>query len=226
MNQGRPSRWKSPWLWIGLSCGVLALGALGILAAMGFSFYKYREVRGRIREEPALMMAEIVALKDKNVHVVSRDRERHAVTLRNGKRGESFLLEQVGTDKLRIRTDEGEVVPDFSRPRALWSLSLGKAAGPMPSWVPVPPGTKPRFLYALDTGEVVSGCSLLLPSGPTEEVLAFYRGELEQKGFTLVPGDSLSASSPDFSSSVFVTPTEQGARSGLLLTWSEMSGNP
>jgi len=100
------------------------------------------------------------------------------------------------------------------------------SAGPMPSWVPVPPGSRPSPLYSLNTGEVVSGCSLLIPAGPVEDVLAFYRAELERKGFTLVPGDSLSASSPDYSSSVFLTPTEQKGRSGLLLTWSEMSGNP
>lgn len=222
----RPPRWKSPWFWIGLSCGVLALGALGFLVAMGFSVYKYREARSRVRTEPALIYAEIAIRKDPNVTVVSRDRRLQTFTLRNQKTGERFVLGMGGEDKLRIQTEAGEVVPDFSPRDPSWTLRLGSAAGPLPSWVPVPPGSRPLPLYALQTGKVVSGCSVLFPSGPVEDVFAFYRGELERKGFTLVPGDSLSASSPDFSSSVFVTPTEQRGRSGLLLTWSEMAGNP
>lgn len=225
-EEPRPSWWKSPWPWIGLSCGVLVVGVVGVFVAVNFLMYKgYQRAKERIVADP-VMVAERIALKDPNVKVVSRDLKLHKVTLSNQKTGERFLLEQAGKDKLRIQTDAGEVVPDFSRPQAPWLLGLGSAAGPMPAWVPVPPDTKPRPLYALATGEVVSGCSILFPAGPVEDVLAFYRAELERKGFTLVPGDSLSASSPDYSSSVFLTPTEQKGRSGLLLTWSEMSGTP
>lgn len=227
MNPRRPPLWKSPWLWIGLSCGVLALGALGFLVAMGFSLHRHREARGRIYTQPALVYAEMAALRDPDVEVVASDKRLQKVTLRNQKTGERFVLGMGGENKLRLQTEAGEVEPDFSPPRhTSWSLLLGSAAGPMPSWVPVPPGTRPRPLYAIKAGEAVAGGSILIPSGPVEDVEAFYRSELERKGFELVPGDVLSASSPDFTSSLLVTPTEQGGRSGLLLTWSEAAGNP
>ena len=231
MREGpRPALWKSPWLWIGLSCGVLAL-AVGIVVLISLfpliSYYKPGGTRERLRNETTLFFAEMAARKDRDVEVVSRDTKLHTVTLRNQKTGERFVLGQTAEDKLRIQAAAGEVVLDVSKPRPHWALWLGSAASPaMPSWVPVSPGTPPRPVYALDTGEVVSGGSILMPAGPAEDVLAFYRAELERQGLELVPGDSLSASSPDFSSSVFVTPTMQKGRSGLLLVWSQMAGNP
>ena len=226
MNQGRPPLWKSPWLWIGLSCGVLALGALGFLVAMGFSVYKVRELHGHARTDPVLFLAEMAACKDPNVVVVSRDTKLHTVTLRNQKTGERYVLGLTEENRLLIRTEAGEAVPDFSPPRSPWSLRLGSAAGPLPSWVPVPPETKLRPLYAFNTGAVASGGSILLPSRPLEDVYGFYRGALERKGFRLVPGDLVSASSPEFGSSLLVAPAERGDPSRLLLTWSEAAGNP
>ena len=225
----RPPLWKSPWLWIGLSGGVLVLGA-GIIVLLNlFAFANYVRpggARDRIRNEPNLLFAEMAARKDSNVQVVSRDSKLHTVTLRNQKTGERFVLGQTEEERLRIQTEAGEVVLDISRLLPDWALRLGSAAGPQPSWVPAPPGTRPRPLYALDTEKTASGCFILFPSGPVEDVLVFYRGELERQGLKLVPGDSLSASSPDYSSSVFVGPTQQGGRSGLLLTWSRMTGDP
>jgi hypothetical protein len=228
MNRGRPPLWKSPWLWIGLSCGVLAL-VLAVFVLFSLvpliGYYRPGGYRDRVRNEPTLLFAEMAARNDPNVKVVARDTNLHTVTLRNQKTGERFVLGQTGKDdKLSIRTDAGEVVLDISRPQPNWALGLGSGARPIPSWVPASPETKPRALYSLDTGEVVSGCSILTPSGPVEDVLAFYRAELERKGFELVPGDSLSASSPDYSSSVFLGPTEQGGQPALLLTWSQMTG--
>ncbi len=225
----RPSRWKSPWLWIGLSCGVLILGVgLIVLASLIplASYYRPGGARERIRNEPVLLFAEMAARKDPNVKVVSRDTKRHTVSLRNRKTGERFVLGQTGEKKLRIQTEAGEVTLDI-KPLPDWTLWLGSAADPLPSWIPAPPGLRPRPLYKLRSGQVVSGCSLLLPSGPAEDVFAFYRGELEGKGFKLVPGDSFSASSPDYSSSIFIGPPVQKVQKGrprLFLTWSKMSG--
>jgi hypothetical protein len=228
MNQGRPPLWKSPWLWIGLSCGVLALGfGLFLLVPLWLiSHHKPGGDRERLRNESTLGFAEMAAREDPNVTVVSRDPKGHTVTLRNQKTGERFVLGLTEEDRLLIRTDAGEAVPDFSPPRGSWSLRLGSAAGPLPSWVPVPPDTKLRPLYAFNAGVVISGGSLLLPSRPVEDVYGFYRGELERKGFKLVPGDLISASSPEFSSSLLVAPAERGDPSRLLLTWSEVAGNP
>ena len=225
----RPPLWKSPWLWIGLSGGVLALG-FGIVVLINlFAFASYVRpggARDRIRNEPGLLFAEMAACKDPDVKVVSRDTKLHTVTLRNQKTRERFVLGQTDEKKLRIETEAGEVVLDISKPDPEWALWLGNATGPMPSWLPAPPGTQPRPLYALDTGRTLSGCFILFPSGPVEDVLVFYRGELERQGLKLVPGDAISASSPDYSSSVFVAPTVQKGRSGLLLLWSQMAGSP
>ena len=225
----RPPLWKSPWLWISLSGGLLALvfGVIVLINLVTFAGYvRSGGPRERLLNEPTLFFAEMAAGKDPNVKVVSRDTKLHTVTLRNQKTGERFVLGQNDEEKLRIETEAGEVVLDISKPDPGWELRLGNATGPMPSWLPAPPGTRPRPLYALDTGRSLSGCFILFPSGPVEDVLAFYRGELERQGLKLVPGDSLSASSPDYSSSVFVAPTVQKGRSGLLLIWSQMVENP
>lgn len=229
MNPRRPPLWKSPWLWIGASCGVLALG-VGIFLLFALvpliGHYKPGGTRDRIRNEPNLLFAELSARKDPNVEVVSRDTRLHTVTLRNQKTGESFVLEQKDGNQLRIRTEAGEVLLGIARFQSNWALHLGSGAGPLPSWMPLLPEAKPRPLYSLDTGEVVSGVSVVVPSGPVGDAYAFYRGELERKGFKLVPGDLLSASSPDFTSSLLVTDTQSGGRPGLMLTWSRMAGNP
>ncbi|HEX9943491.1 MAG TPA: hypothetical protein VGG03_15875 [Thermoanaerobaculia bacterium] len=237
MNGKRPAPpvWKSPWLWIGLSCGVLVLGVGGCFAVFNFMMFKsYREVRSRIREEPVLMAAEMAVRKDPDVVVVSRDQEAHTVNLRNRKTGERFVLGQEGKEKLRIHTEAGEVIAHFAGPGGLLPGSrdpevrflLGSAAGPLPSWVPVAPGVKPRPVYVLTAHGVTSGCSVAVPSGPVEDVFPFYRRELDRKGFTVVPsGDAfVSSSSPDMRSSLYVSPiVVQGGRPGVLLTWSEMA---
>jgi hypothetical protein len=225
----RPPLWKSPWLWIGLSCGVLALG-FGIFLLISLfpfiSYFKSGGYRERIRNEPTLVLAEMAARKDPNVAVVSRDPKLHTVTLRNQKTGERFVLGLTDKDQLRIQTEAGEVVSGVSKIHPNSVLNLGSGAGPMPSWIAVLPDAKPRPVYALDTGEFVFGSSILIPAGPVEDVYAFYRVDLERKGFKLVPGDFISASSPGSASSLMVTPTEQGGQAGLLLTWTEMAGNP
>ena len=229
MSGDRPSRWKSPWTWIGLSCAVWVLA--GILVVGGFLMYLgmkargYQEIRGRIREEPLLVTAEFIARQDRDVKMVSRDPASHTVTLRNQKTGERFVLGQVGKDRLRIRTDVGEVIPDFTGAGALlpgrgregW-LRLGSAAGVPPPWVPVPPGAVARPLYSLRAG-AISGCFSLTPQGTVENSLEFYREELGRKGFSVLPAvGSVSATSPDSTSSLFLTTR----RSDLLITWSEL----
>lgn len=231
MSGPRPSRWKSPWTWIGLSCGVWVLIGLMIFVFVSLrTLNRYSEVRGRVREEPVLIAAEMVALKDRDLKVVSRDPKGHTVTLRNQKTGERIELGQVGKDRLRIRTEAGEVVPDFAGPGALLSgrdregwLRLGSAAGLPPSWVPAPPGAQARPLYSLRVNGVVSGCFKLTLKGSVKDTLAFYQDELGRRGFAVTPAvGSVSASSPDASSSLFVIPSTQAGRPGLLLTWSEL----
>ncbi|HEV2851368.1 MAG TPA: hypothetical protein VHC97_01040 [Thermoanaerobaculia bacterium] len=220
---------KSPWLWIGLSFGVLVVGVGGCLVASVMTLKSARELRGRIRSEPVLLNAEMIALKDPNVKVVSRDPKHHTVALRNLKTDERFFLAQTDEGKLLIQTKMDSVVPDVAGTGKPWSvtdtsLRLGSAAGAPPSWVPAPAGTRAHSIYALDTNGVVSGCAVLAPSGPVEDVFAFYRGHFERKGFSLVPAQgSVSATSPDWRSSFFASPTSQG---DVMLVWSEMSGNP
>jgi hypothetical protein len=229
MTGDRPSRWKSPWTWIGLSCAVWVLAGIlvvgGVFLYLGMKARGYQEIRGRVREEPLLVTAEMIARKDRNLKLVSRDPASHTVTLRNQRTGERFVLGQVGKDRLRIRTDAGEVVPDFTGPGGLlpgrgeegW-LRLGSAAGAPPPWVPVPPGAATKPLYSLRAG-AVSGCFSLTPKGTVESSLEFYREELGRRGFEVLPAvGSVSANSPDSTSSLFLA--THG--SGLLVTWSEL----
>jgi hypothetical protein len=234
MEGERPSRsrWKSPWLWIGLSCGVLILGFVVIVLLNLAVFLGYRQMRGRIREEPVLLAAEVMARRDPDVTVVSRDEENHTVTLRNQKTGERFVLGQTEQNQLRIQTDVGEVIPQAG---GVWlsrnpeeKLLLGSAAGPPPSWVPAPayPGLKLRPVYALAAGGVDSGCAVVIPAGPVQEFYRRYQDELARRGFQVLPaGESLSASAPDLRSSLFLSPSPQGGPPGVLLNWSRLAGN-
>ena len=219
-----PSRWKSPWLWIGLSCGVLVLGIGSLVALSVYVVHKsYREARGRVPEERALMSAEVMARHDPDVAVVSRDFKGHTVTLRNRRTGERFVLGQIGPDKLSIQTGAGQVVAQLAHDRRA-RLLLGSAAGPPPDWIPIAPGMRLRPVYAVHDKDFDSGGILL--ALPAKEALASCREALSRGGFRVVPlGDSLHATSVDDRFSISMDPAAEDRRAGVVLTWYQLNGN-
>lgn len=226
MNGERPSRWKSPWLWIGLSCGVLVLGVVGLIVVVNLALFKsFRETRERIREdrirqERPLQALETLVTKDPDVKVVARDDENRRITLQNGKTGERFVLAEGDEQRLTIQSGPEEV--DLQWGRYDGELRLGTAAGAPPSWVPMRPEMTLRPMYAGSAGGVESGGAVVIADASFEEIYRRFEAELARGGLSvLASGPSLSASSPDSRRSVFLSPLP-GRPQRALLSWSEL----
>ena len=191
MNAERSSasRWESPWVWIGIGCGVLILVGGLLITAVYPLVKKYRELRDHVRSAPAMVLAEMMARRSQDLVVLSRDLKNRSITLENPQTGERFLLEQMGEDQLRIRTGAGEMAVRFLGPGGIVEkggdtrLLLGSSAGPPPSWIPALPGMKLRALHVFRGRWGSSGMFALDTKVPASEVLAFYREQLSDKGF-------------------------------------------
>lgn len=188
------------WAWIGIGCGGLLILVLVVVMAAGFFVAnKAKDIAADFEDNPAMATARMIVKLNPEIEEVASDEEAGTITVRNKKTGEEITVnfEDIEEGKFSWTTDEGVVSIDASELEESGTMTVtnedgsvvfatGKpAAGDLPSWVPMYPGTEPTSRHSMRTETTASGGFEVTTSDPVADVLEFYRSKLDAAGYTL-----------------------------------------
>ncbi len=189
----------SPWVWVLLGClGVIVLGL--VIAVVGTIFVA-KKVKGfaeDAQKNPVITGVEMMARFDKDIDVVSKDRDNDTITIRNKKTGETITLnaENFKDGHISWKSDKGEggeVTFDAKGEGGEGSLKIRTDKGEMsfgtgtrveqPDWVPSYPGSSPTGTASASTQDEEGGSFTFKTADTVSDVLDFYKEKLKGEGF-------------------------------------------
>lgn len=189
-----PKKGMGPLGWIAIGCGAIAL--LGILA-MGVGGYIFKKkVVDPAMENPGLAAAELAIRANPDLEVVSSDRDKNTLTVKNTKTGEvvTFNAEDIKEGKVSFETAEGTTVIDASGAKDSGSVKMtgadgaevtwggGQAPKDLPGWVPLYPGSNAQGAMDATTPEGRTAMFSLSTDDSMDEVVEFYESKLKEAG--------------------------------------------
>jgi hypothetical protein len=234
-----PRRRSSPLLWILAILGGIVL--LMIVVAVGsgvFIAYKAKQAgvdSELMRRDPGLAMARMMAALAPNMDIVSVDRGRNVVTMRNRKTGKTITLslDDARRGRISIEGENGErvavigggpggrtvrITPGENAP------TFGRGAVTLPDWLPAYSGTAPRGAQSTQDNIESGDFQFVTPDSP-RQVLDFYEAALKKAG--LAPnvmreadGGMLSARDDKTKREAVVTAERRGGTTSVSGTFS------
>jgi len=212
-NQTGPAPAKKSGLpalaWIAIGCGgLIALVLIAVSVMFWFGARQLKRVAEDFEANPVKQTAEMLVRLNPELELVRSDDK--SLTVRLKKTGEvgTFDFEQIRQGKLRFKNTQGEeatfsVQGDESggtltieSEKGKATLGAGSAAGRLPSWVLIPPGSQElQTTFTLNTDKEVGGAVTFTSAENPELVLEFYREQLKKAGYELQL-DSLGSGAP------------------------------
>lgn len=219
---GGETKGISPLVWVAVGCGCLVILA-GVSAVFlgGLLVRKAGQTFSDIADDPVMATAERMVKRSPELELVSSDREKGRLEIRDKKSGETYWFDASEITKGRIsfgkgdeaRTltfegEEGRGKVRFEGPEGETEFRVGSGAGgEVPEWLPIPEGAEiSEGVFSLDTPESRSGSVTLVTDDSVDDVVAFYREALEGDGWKVSrtthsgemgEGAVLNATSPD-----------------------------
>lgn len=191
-----PRKGMSPLAWIGIGCGAILL--LGVLAVGVGGYIFKKKVVDPVAENPTMAAAEMIVRMNPELELVSSDREKGTLTVRNKKDGEVVTLNasDIENGNFTIETDEGKTVIDTSGAQEGGDgtikvsgadgqeLTFGGGDAPknLPDWVPVYPGATAQGAFDATSNGERSAQFTLLSDDSIEEIMAFYEEKFNGAG--------------------------------------------
>ncbi len=200
MTNGAPQSKKKglgPLAWIGIGCGVLLLIGLVVISAVTiWGVHKAKGFAADMEKNPGLTAARMVVKLNPELEEVDVDPDAGTMTVRNTKTGEVVTVDFEDIEDGRIGFSSGDKEVTFEAKgdeeggtfsvksnEGEMSWSAGEAAGELPPWVMVYPGTTPTSTHSMKQGEGYGGGFELVTDDGLEQVSSFYQDELEKAGF-------------------------------------------
>lgn len=193
-----PKKGLSPLAWVGIGCGVLLLIgvlAMGGMAVVGGMFVK-KQVE-KFEDNPSLAAAELIVRANPDLEVVSTDRAKNTLTIRNQKTGETITINaddakdgnwtftnEKGETASINASEEGLKITNEKGEETTFGATPG---GPknLPSWVPVYPGGTVQGTMDSTTGEGRTVMFTVATPNSMDEMASFYEGKLKDAGLTV-----------------------------------------
>jgi hypothetical protein len=191
-----PRRRNSPLIWILAIAGGLVLLMIVIAVGSGlFIAYKAKQAgvdSELMRRDPELAIAKMMAALAPNMEVVSVDRTRDLVTMRNRKTGKTITLslDDARRGRISIKSENGgrvtitgggsggrfvRIAPGENAP------TFGSGAVALPDWLPAYSGATPRGAQSTQD-DVESGNFHFVTTDSPRQVLDFYEAALKKAG--------------------------------------------
>lgn len=200
-----PKKGLGPLAWVAIiGCGLILVVGLVVVAAGGYFVKKFAD-------NPGFAAAELAIRANPDLEVLSSDRDKNTITVRNKKTGETLTLnaEDIKNGKVTVTNEKGETV-DFSASQEGVKITNEKGevatlgateGGPknLPSWVPVYPGGSVTGSLDSTTAEGRSTAFTVSTQDSLNEVLSFYESKLKDQGLTVDKNTMSSNDQPTFS---------------------------
>jgi hypothetical protein len=189
----------SPLVWVALGCGCLViLAGVSTLFLGGYLVKKAGRAISDIAEDPVMATAERAVEASPELELVSSDREKGRLEVRDKKTGEIYWFDASDITKGRISFGKGDEkrtltfggeerqgTVRFEGPEGESEFRVGSGAGgEIPDWLPIPKGAEVgEGVFSLDTPGGRSGSATLVTDDSVDDVVAFYRKALEGDGW-------------------------------------------
>jgi hypothetical protein len=196
---GAERKGTSPLVWVAVGCGCLViLAGISTLFLGGYLVKKAGKAISDIAEDPVMATAERAVEASPELELVSSNREKGRLEIRDKKTGETYWFDASDIAKGQIsfgkgdeaRTvtfggEEGRGTVRFEGPEGESEFRVGSGAGgEIPDWLPIPKGAEVgEGVFSLDTPESRSGSATLVTDDSVDDVVAFYRKALEGDGW-------------------------------------------
>jgi hypothetical protein len=181
----------SPIIWIlaGVAGFILLVG-IAVVAGGLFLTHK-------IRENPALATAKLLAAGNPDVEVLSANAGRNTVTFKDKKTGETVTMnfDDLKKGKIVFKGQGQEAILqahgdgqngtfEINSPQATVKFGAGTAAK-IPNWVPVYPGVSPAVNFSMQGNNAEAGSFQFKTKDSAKAVLEFYEKDLKEAGFRI-----------------------------------------
>lgn len=187
------------WAWFGIGCAGLLVIVMVILVVGGlFVANKVKDVAGDFEDNPEMTAARIFVKMNPEFEEIESNEEDGTITVREKKSGKVFIanVDDLKEGRFVITDEDGEVVMEteggnedgqFSIRTGDGEMTFGSGAdsGERPDWIPVPPAAKVNGQYAMTSDTGAQGTLQIVSELSAEEILAFYRAEMERDGYNV-----------------------------------------
>lgn len=192
-----PRKGMSPLAWVGIGCGAILLLAVAAIVVGGYIFKT--KVVDPVAENPTMAAAEMIVRMNPELELVSSDREKGTLTVRNKKDGEVVTVDASKISEngsISFETDEGKTVIDTSGAQEGGDGTIkvsgadgqemtfggGDAPKNLPDWVPVYPGSTSQSAFDASSNGERTASFTLTSDDSVEDVMAFYEEKFNSAG--------------------------------------------
>jgi len=197
-SSGAPRRRTSPLVWILAVIGGLVL--LIIAVAVGSGFYIAHKARqagvdaALMQKDPGLAIAKLMSALAPHMQIVSVDRERNLVTMKDRRNGKTITLslDDARHGRISIESENGESIAVLGRgPEGPTvrirpgenAATFDRGAVTLPDWLPSYSGATPRGAQSTQDNVESGEFRFVTPDSPSQ-VLDFYEAALKRAGMT------------------------------------------
>jgi hypothetical protein len=195
----------SPIVWILAGCGSLVL--VGVVVAVLAGLFVWQKAKDAgldpdlMERNPALAAAKMAVAVNPEVELVSVDEKKGTITIKEKKTGKTVTVtfEDAAEGKMTFKAtdekgEEAEMTVEASREGSSGSMEFkskegtvrigeGASAAAVPSWLPSYPGSSPQATFSAESDSGKTQNYHFITSDSVDQVLRFYREQLEDAGF-------------------------------------------
>jgi len=196
----------SPWMWVAIGCGGLAVILLVVIVAVvGLGLFVAKDIVEEMEDNPARAIAEMAIRSDPNLEIIDSDDE--SFTIRDESTGEEVTIdfEDIAEGKLSFSTGEGEMTVEthgededagmtISGPEGEFRMGADASADDVPGWVPLYPDVEETSgAFQMEDESGLSGMVAQTTEDGVEDVLEWFKDWFEDEGYE-VYGQNLTTS--------------------------------
>jgi len=190
-----PAQKSNALLWILGGCGTLIV--ICIIAFVGFFFFVKHKANQAgfdpelMKKNPPLAAAKMAVALNPDTEVVSSNDDAGTIVVRDKKTGKVSTMKFDPQKKTMVFVDEkgkettitGSESGNVEIKGPDGTFKMGASADKAPDWVPVYPGSSPKSVISMSSGDEQNGTFAFTTSDSSEKVLSYFGDQLKSGGF-------------------------------------------
>lgn len=244
-EQATKKKGLGPLAWVAIGCGAIILIAFLVMSVgIWFGARKLKDVAKEFEDDPAKTAAEVIVKMNPELEMVESDDSEGTITIRVKETGEiaTFDYSDIKDGKLSLESSEGKIAFDATAEDegAVFTVETDEGTtrfgtlgdpGELPGWLPdYPEAEEMQTAYSSEQEGSKGGTYSFQTTDSPDEVLAFYREQLEAAGLSVqettttrdgnIQGGSITATDENANrhTTVTITPDGEKTRVGVFYT--------